>query len=345
MSLKVKQTFGGIALMLVLLSCNLPFSTQPEPQPPAPAPVEIATPTPEDTATSIYPPTFPPPAIVFTPTAEPPTETFTPTVTNTLELPSPTATNTLVPYNPNASPTPPPTIPSGYYTATPGTNNTSTPSGPAPTARPSFSVTAIRFTPTIDGDWSEWPYAETSAGYVVFGGGNWINSNDLNASFKAAYDANNLYIAVRVLDDVYAQNATGYKLYLGDSLEILLDTNVVGDYYYRGISSDDFQLGISPGKGSISGAKEAYLWYPANLRGARTSVVVATTGYSDGYLIEASIPWSIFKVTPVSGTHYGFAFSVSDNDNLTENLQESMVSSVSGRRFLNPTTWGDLTLQ
>jgi hypothetical protein len=201
------------------------------------------------------------------------------------------------------------------------------------------------FTPTIDGDWSEWPNAEIPSGYVVFGGGNWINANDLNSSFKVAYDANNLYIAAKVVDDVYAENATGYKIYLGDSLEILLDTNLTGDYYSRGLSSDDYQLGISAGKGSISGPKEAYLYYPANIRGPRTSVVIASQSLSDGYRVEAAIPWSIFGVTPSSGKHYGFAFSVSDNDNPSQNLQESMVSSASGRRFLNPTTWGDLVLQ
>ncbi len=53
----------------------------------------------------------------------------------------------------------------------------------------------------------------------------------------------------------------------------------------------------------------------------------------------------IFGVTPGSGQFYGFAVSVSDNDNSSQNLQESMVSSVSTRRFLNPTTWGGLALQ
>lgn len=172
-----------------------------------------------------------------------------------------------------------------------------------------------------------------------------MNASDLNSSFKAAYDAKYLYIAAKVIDDIYVQNGTGFKIYLGDSLEILLDKNLAGDYYDKGLSSDDYQLGISPGKGSITGTKEAFLWYPSNLRGARTGVVIASQSFSDGYRVEAAIPWSIYGISPASGKHFGFAFSVSDNDNPTQNLQESMVSSVSGRRFLNPTTWGDLVLQ
>lgn len=317
MTLRTKQAAGILILAIGLLSCNLPFVT-PEVQP---NPTEIIPPTPETTATSIFPPTFSPPIAVSTSTPLPPTETSTPTITDTPENTA-TSTNTLVPYNPNASPTPPPTIPSGYNSATPGPTrtktSTKTPIGPAPTARPSFSVSAAFFTPTIDGDWDEWPNAEIPAGYVVFGGGNWINANDLNSSFKTAYDEKYLYIAAKVIDDLYAQNATGYKIYLGDSLEILLDKNLAGDYYDKGLSSDDYQLGISPGKGSITGTKEAFLWYPASLRGARTGVVVATQSISGGYRIEAAIPWSVFGITPSSGNHFGFTFSVSDDDNPTK---------------------------
>jgi len=357
MTLRIKQTAGLLILALALLSCNLPFTTPAE----QPVPTEIVPPTPENTATNAPPATFVPPVVVFSATPLSPTETSTTSSTSTLDLPTLTSTRTLLPYNPNASPTPPPTISSGYYSGTPGTNKTATPGtnktatpgpsktatpfGTAPTARPSFSVSAVLFTPTIDGDWSEWPNSEISSGYVVFGGGNWINANDLNSSFKVAYDANNLYIAVNVVDDVYVQNATGYKIYLGDSLEILLDTNLTGDYNNKGISSDDYQLGIAPGKGSISGAKESYLWYPASNRGTRTNVVIASQSFTGGYRVEAAIPWSIFGVTPASGKHFGFAFSVSDNDNPAQELQESMVSNVNGRRLLNPTTWGDLVLQ
>ncbi len=103
--------------------------------------------------TSIYPPTFAPPAFVLTSTSIPPTETETPTSTPTLELPTATSTSTLVPYDPNATPTPPPTIPSGYHTAAPNAYYSATPTGPAPTARPSVNTTAIQFTPSIDGDW------------------------------------------------------------------------------------------------------------------------------------------------------------------------------------------------
>ncbi len=242
MKAKNGQLWGVIILAFSIMSCNLTSTVAAQP-----TPTEIIPPTPVYTSTSIYPPTFAPPAFVLTSTSIPPTETETPTSTPTLELPTATSTSTLVPYDPNATPTPPPTIPSGYHTAAPNAYYSATPTGPAPTARPSVNTTAIQFTPSIDGDWSEWPNAEIPAGYVVFGSSQWVNSNDLNSSYKVAYDSNNLYLAVKVIDDIYVQNATGYKIYLGDSVEVLFDTDLAGDYYYRGLSIDDYQLGISPG--------------------------------------------------------------------------------------------------
>jgi hypothetical protein len=61
--------------------------------------------------------------------------------------------------------------------------------------------------------------------------------------------------------------------------------------------------------------------------------------------VEAAIPWSILGVSPADEMHLGFAVSVSDNDAGGENLQQSMVSSAAARSLVDPTTWGDLTLQ
>ncbi len=63
-----------------------------------------------------------------------------------------------------------------------------------------------------------------------------------------------------------------------------------------------------------------------------------------GYTLEAKIPWSVFGLTPVDGARYGFALSVSDNDAAGTATQQSMVSSVSTRTLVNPTTWGTLIL-
>ncbi len=200
--------------------------------------------------------------------------------------------------------------------------------------------------PAIDGDWSEWKDITTEypANAVVYGNNNWTNDTDLASSFHIGWDDNNLYIAVKVRDDVYVQNATGADIYKGDGLELLLDTNLKEDFYYTQLSPDDFQLGISPGRPDPDGTKEAYLWFPSNIAGARTNVRIGSRLEAGLYRVEAAIPWNVFEITPAGGRHYGFSISVNDNDDANNNVQQSMVSNVSSRHLTDPTTWGDLLL-
>ena len=158
------------------------------------------------------------------------------------------------------------------------------------------------------------------------------------------WDDDYLYLAVRVLDDVYAQDASGENLYKGDSLEILLDTDVSGDYYSAVLSADDYQIGLSPGSPDAGVDPEAYLWYPQFEEGRPQKVAIDALSREDEYIIEAAIPWFNFGVDPYKGQHFGFCLSISDNDNRDKDEQQSMVSSALTRQLTNPMTWGDLIL-
>jgi hypothetical protein len=198
--------------------------------------------------------------------------------------------------------------------------------------------------PTIDGVFDEWTIDRYTIDRVVYGGGSRSGDADLSGRVMFAWDDNNLYIAARVIDDHYVQNASGELLYRGDSVEILLDANVSADYHLASLSADDYQIGVSPGRGSPSASTEAYLWYPRSQEGSLGIVKAAATSRGDGYRLEVKIPWSIFGIDPDIGQHYGFAFSISDNDRSGENVQQSMVSNVATRALTDPTTWGDLSL-
>ena len=217
-----------------------------------------------------------------------------------------------------------------------------------PGARATNQVVAnfLSTAPTLDGDWAEWKdkTKEYPANYVTFGKTNWTNEDDLSSSFHVGWDNTYLYIAVKVHDDQYVQNATGANLYKGDSVEVLVDTKLREDYYTTQLSADDFQLGISPGRPDTNGAKEAYLWFPSNIAGGRDNVKIASRKEDGVYRLEAAIPWSVLEMTPSAGMHVGFALSVSDNDKSGENAQQTLVSSSPSRSLVDPTTWGDLQL-
>jgi hypothetical protein len=311
----------GMLLLLSLSACNYPLTSAPTP---------FVFPTPNLTLTAVF---SPPQVVTATPTQP---ATSVPSATAQMVEPSETASPTSEPSS-TATQIPP--------TSTPVPTNTPVSYvGPGQRSGPSMTAGYLDQPPTIDGSFDEWDLDQNFADSVVAGASNWTGDADLSARATWGWDSTNLYLAARVKDDRYVQNASGKNIFKGDSVEILIDTNVSGDFYLRDLTADDFQLGMSPGSGAPGNDPQAYLWYPSSQAGERQKVKIGAMKTDDGYRIEAQIPWSTFGVTPVAGEHFGFAFSVSDNDNTSQNVQQSMVSNVATRVLTDPTTWGDLTL-
>lgn len=337
MSAKLRFGLTVLLLMTVLAACTLPIPAQLTPE---------ASPSPNMTMTALFStplPTLPLPTAtlpsVITATSQPTGSqppTLTPQATNT-NVPPTAVPPTNTPIPPTASPVPPTNTP------VPPTATTDISHRPGTSIPVVFMVTP----PVLNGDWTDFPVHDYAIPFVVFGKQNWVNTDDLSASFRVGYDKNNLYLAAKVRDDVYAQNASGADIFKGDSLELLLDTNVAGDFYVQKADGDDYQLGVSFGRPDVNGVKEAWLWQPTNKAGSRTQVKIAATRNTTEHLtrVEVIIPWSVFGVTPKSGMHLGFALSISDNDDTTKNVQQTMISTAQFRNLFDPTTWGDLLLK
>jgi hypothetical protein len=340
---KFRTMFLITIMIAVLTGCTLPgFST----------PTPFFFPTPDKTMTALFEPTQAVPATSAagdTPSGSEGGEatatakvvsTNTPETEPTGEIPD---TNT------------PPPAPTATKTAI-------SYAGPAVRSGPSLKAEQKTFGITIDGDLSEWTVpTKDLIKYVVFGADKWTDAMDSSGSVAVVWDEDYLYFGVVVKDDVYVQEGNKEKIYLGDSLEIVFDRYVSGDYYLQAMTADDYQIGISPGRygievctvvnGKVSVActpepPEAYLWAPKIYAGRKTEIKIGAKDTASGYQVEFKIPWSLIGVAnPNTGDHYGFAISISDNDAEGLLKQQSMVSNVSTRFYADPTTWGDLTLQ
>jgi hypothetical protein len=321
MKRKMSVLIAIITILVVVLACSSPYRI---------AVLPANSPTPDGTMTAIFALATlltPEKATVTSTVTPPPTATTTSTATSTVApTETSTTTSTSIPY-----------VPPVYV---------------APSAsRAGGAYYADHFTPDVDGNWGEWGSNVYNAGAIVYGSGNWTGEKDLDAAFRVAWNSSNLYIATKVIDDTYAQNASGGDLYKGDSVEILFDEDLYGDGWSSVLDSDDYQLVLSPGKGDVHGSREAVLYFPRSRSGTKTSVKIRADYYPDSpsgsnhYVLEAAIPWSVLGVSgPYSGATYGFLLSVSDNDDTSDNVQQTMSSSSSGRRLTNPTTWGTLIL-
>jgi hypothetical protein len=321
--MKTRKLLAFFLVLSVTAACNMPSR---------PTPTQTVIPAVNVTLTALYQT-----AMAVLPSATPAPASATPThqvATSTqavVQPPPSTATKTAVP----ATAIPPTSVP---------------PTQPAPTqaSAPETGAPFLSKAPTIDGDWSEWKTVarEYTAQYVTYGKANRSGEDDLNASYYVGWDADYLYLAVKVRDDRYVQLAQGADIYKGDGIEVLLDTNRAGDLGNHTLSADDYQIGIAPGRPSIAdGNPEVYRWFPASKAGSVSGVTVAALEEVGVYRVEAAIPWSTFGLKPAKGMRLGFVLSVSDDDKPGEQIQESMVSSVPNRRLTDPDTWGVLVLK
>ncbi len=255
---------------------------------------------------------------------------------------------TLSPEPTSLPPTDSPTAVSASPTATPVRTATRAPviATAVPLARPNgILLHAARRSATVDGDLSEWGALPYTISAAVYKPENIVSAADNSATFGLSWDATYLYVAVNVVDDVYVQTQSGALLYKGDSLEILFDADLRGDFSVKSLNGDDIQLGLSLGNPTTgSPAAQAHIWYPSRLGGTPGGVRLAGKLTSNGYAIEAAIPWTTLTASGVAGNRYGVAVSVSDNDTPNTADQQSLIASVGTRRLTDPTTWGTLTL-
>jgi hypothetical protein len=194
--------------------------------------------------------------------------------------------------------------------------------------------------PQIDGSLAEWRIEPYELRAVVFGEEFWEGPKDLGATVFLGWDEESLYLGARITDEAFSQPGTGAELYLGDSLELQVDTQLDSDREEAIYSDDDWQIGLSPGDFDLL-EPEVYVWRPGGTELA--GVNIASQRLNDGYIVEAAIPWSSIEMEPTQVGAIGLALNVSDND-VRAPAQLTMISSSPDRSWSDPRTFGTLLL-
>ncbi len=176
----------------------------------------------------------------------------------------------------------------------------------------------------------------------VFGANDWHGPSDVSGQLWAGWDNTNLYLLVQVTDDVFVQEGSGLLLYQGDSVELQFDADLAGDFQSRVYNADDWQIGFSPGNLNTPNSRWEWWVYRGNPGPGAPAMTAART--SDGYILGTAIPWTFLQTTPKSGTVYGFAVNITDNDTPGTLEQKTIVSTSPVRQLNDPTSWGTLQL-
>jgi hypothetical protein len=205
-------------------------------------------------------------------------------------------------------------------------------------------VYQVTTAPHIDGRLDEWSGHLYDIPYNVYdAGGKWSGRSDLYGSFYAGWDADNLYLGIEVTDDVHVQIESGLLIYQGDDVEIQVDADLGGDFRAASLSDDDCQIGLSAGD-LAQKRPEAYIWRPPGREQPGTMIELAAQKTSDGYVMEAAVPWWTLGGRPPVETAVGFCLGLGDNDTPGTSEQQTMVSTAPLRKWSDPTTWGTLVL-
>ncbi|MBN1346585.1 MAG: hypothetical protein JXQ73_28100 [Phycisphaerae bacterium] len=185
--------------------------------------------------------------------------------------------------------------------------------------------------PVVDGRLDEWQMRPLKRTYrnpaqVVWGKQCWTGPADLSGWATFGWDNRYLYVAVHVVDDKHCQTNRGRDLYRGDHLELFVHVPGVGGNEKTGVV---FQIGLSPGNFARTGdpltdiAPEAIVYAPD---GRHVSAIVAAHRISDGYELEAALPWPELTIKkPELGLPLGIDLCLGDTDTDTP-VQETLSS-------------------
>jgi hypothetical protein len=147
---------------------------------------------------------------------------------------------------------------------------------------------------SVDGDLSDWPaepdFTFSDEAQIVYhlSADSWSGPDDLSARAWAGWAEDGLYLAFDVTDDKHAQGSSGSGLWHGDYMELQVDTELEQDYDEKGMSADDYQIGISPGNFDGSPRRSSS---GMGLQGIGPQSGDPGTGQDDhGYILEVFAP-------------------------------------------------------
>ena len=161
------------------------------------------------------------------------------------------------------------------------------------------SIIDVKAKPEIDGQMdSDWTMAEANEIAKVVRGER-EGDNDISGRFMVMWDDENLYVLIRVVDDVKIH--TGEWGHNNDGVEIYID---LGNKKLDSYGQTDFQIRCewSQDMVGVPIGKQLY------------GVEVAQADVDDGYLMEFAIPWKELGGEADKGDFIGIDVHVNDND-------------------------------
>lgn len=194
---------------------------------------------------------------------------------------------------------------------------------------PPYEIIKTPLAPTIDGIadeiWNNSSVLEIEATNVIVG--TVSNKEDLSGKAKFLWDNTNLYVFTTIIDNVKVNDSP--NAYDDDAVEIYLDINNDKASTY---GANDVQYTFGWNDGTTVGS----------LPSGRSTVGISYTALSttNGYIIEAKIPWSTVLGSPAINQFIGLDFMINDDDNGDGRDKKLAWSATTDDAWQNPSLFG-----
>lgn len=197
-----------------------------------------------------------------------------------------------------------------------------------------------------DNDWQEQEAGSIQIDEITFGANRWGGEEDLSGMMQLCWTDDLLRIYIEVIDDVHVQTQQGTNQWQGDEVELVFDADVRDDYFEDSTDGDDTQLGLSPG--DLAGSELSAVRYVPRPFEELDSIdfnVRRIIGPGGNYVMEIDLPWDELQAEPEIGSIFGFCLALSDNDQVGQASQDSLVSHCPDLVTNDPTTWVTMELE
>lgn len=167
-----------------------------------------------------------------------------------------------------------------------------------------YKINKVTIAPIIDGTidaiWNNSSVLPANASKAIVG--TVSSASDLSGSAKYLWDNTYVYVLATVTDDIKTNDSP--NSYDDDAVEFYFDINNDKAATY---GANDVQYSFGWNDGSVVGA------LPTGR--STTGITYSAVSTTNGYVVEARIPWSTLQGTPVAGQKIGIEFMINDDDN------------------------------
>lgn len=138
-------------------------------------------------------------------------------------------------------------------------------------------------------------------------------AEDLSVESAVRWDAEKLYLAIDVRDDIHRQENTAERLWAGDSIQFALDTRADALPNVHSFGPDDYELSFGLTKSGPAKAFE-YLYERGRRDAALAEVECNVFRKGDTTCYRIAVPWKTLKLKPFPGMIFGMNFIANDDD-------------------------------